>query len=70
MEEKEKNEMLMELTGVLLKALPRTPKKQMARLSTGRTVAAYHCGYCGSMIFRDQNYCPRCGQRAKWEEEE
>lgn len=69
MEEKEKNEMLFELTGALLKALPRKPKRQIARLSTGKTVAAYHCGNCGSMIFRDQEYCPKCGQKVKWEEE-
>ena len=69
MEEKEKNEMLMELTGALLKALPRIPKRQIARLSTGKTMAAYHCGNCGSMIFRDQRYCPACGQKVRWEEE-
>lgn len=65
----ERDKIIFELTGALLKALPRTPKRQIARLSSGKTVAAYHCGNCGSMIFRDQEYCPKCGQKVKWEEE-
>lgn len=58
------------IAGVLARSRPEKPEILTFNPEGTDTVVKYgHCSVCGGTVFRDQKYCPTCGQKLEWGDE-